>query len=158
MFEQPLSKELCSTNSWRKPGMRRWSHGGDSGCPLGQVVTVNCPVLSSAMFLCGIGCFGVILLHCSVVEMQGSWFRKGTCIFLRLEGKTKMKWKAKIVLGFTMWAWRVCPEHGANTAFWSSAPLITNSSSDSGDGLYLQVQWVHSFASVMVWIWSKSLA
>lgn len=35
-----------------------------------QVVTVNCPVLSSAMFLCGIGCFGVILLHCSVVEMQ----------------------------------------------------------------------------------------
>lgn len=52
--------------------MRRWSHGGDSGCPLGQVVTVNCPVLSSAMFLCGIGCFGVILLHCSVVEMQGN--------------------------------------------------------------------------------------
>lgn len=36
---------------------------------LGQVVTLNCPV-PLAMFLCGIGCFGVILLHCGVVEMQ----------------------------------------------------------------------------------------
>lgn len=37
---------------------------------LGQVVTANYPVLSSAMFSCGIGCFRVILLHCGVVGMQ----------------------------------------------------------------------------------------
>lgn len=117
MFEQPLSKEFCSTNSWQKPGMARGSHGGASGCSRGQVVTVNCPVLSSAMFLCGIGCFGVILLHCSVVEMQRNSFRNGTCVFLGLEGEIKPKWKAKIVLGFTTWVWRVCPKHGANTAF-----------------------------------------
>lgn len=61
---------------------------------------------------------GVTLLHCSVVEMQQNSFRKGTCVFLGLEGEAKPKWKAKIVLGFTMWVWRVCPEHGANTAFW----------------------------------------
>lgn len=74
-------------------------------------------VLSFAMFLCGIGCFGVILLHCSVVEMQRNSFRNGTCVFLGLEGEIKPKWKAKIVLGFTTWVWRVCPKHGANTAF-----------------------------------------
>lgn len=156
MFEQPLSKEFCSSNSWQKPGMRCGSHGGASGCSWGQVVTVNC-LVSSAMFLCGIGCFGVNLLHCSVVEMQRNSFRKGTCVFLGLEGETKLKWKAKIILGFTMWVWRVCPEHGANTAFWVQF-LYPNSSSYSGDRLYLQIQWVHSSASVMVWIWSKSLA
>lgn len=157
MFEQPLSQEFCSTNSWQKPGMRHGSHGGASGCSQGQVVTVNCPVLSSAMFLCGIGCFGVILLHCSVVEMQRNSFRKGTCVFLGLEGEIKPNERPKLFWGLPCECGG-CAQSMVLTQHFEFSSSIPNSSSYSGDRLYLQVQWVHSSASVMVGIWSKSLA
>lgn len=37
-----------------------------TGCPLRTVVTMNCPVPSSALFLCG--CFGVTPLHRNIVK------------------------------------------------------------------------------------------
>lgn len=52
-------------------------------------MTMNCPIPSSALFPCGIGCFGVTLLHCNIDENAAKQVR------FRKEGEEKKKNKTK---------------------------------------------------------------
>lgn len=108
-----------------------------TGCPLRTVVTMNCPVPSSALFLCG--CFGVTPLHRNIVKKCSETDLGKVPVFSWVwKRKTKeTSWKAKTpqtVLAFTMWVWSVCPEHGATTRFWNSAPLSRAAAATVGTG------------------------